>query len=163
MQLQPVGYFSRTHGLKGHLVLQASCELDISGIRAVFIEAGGSQAPYFTEEIKEFSGGFLLKLEGIDTVETAAKLKNKTVLAEAKHIAEEAAFEFLNYKLVDEVKGEVGLIEDLVGTPGNPLLKVNRAGQEVLLPFNADFIVKVRKKEKQLLYHSPEGLLDLYL
>jgi 16S rRNA processing protein RimM len=163
MDLQPIGYFSRTHGLKGHLVLNPSCDIEADHLKALFIEIGGSQAPYFIEEIKDFSSGWLVKLEGVDIVDTAAKLKNKTVLAETKFIIQDRVFEYLYFTLVDAEKGEIGVIEELIDTPGNPLLKVVRAGQEILLPFNADFIQKIKKKEKQLLYNAPGGLLDLYL
>jgi 16S rRNA processing protein RimM len=163
MQFTSVGYFSKTHGLKGHLVLFSQADFDFESVDAIFIEANGSQAPYFIEEIKPFNDGLLVKLEEVSSVEAAAKLKNKTVLVDSKFIFEEEAFEFLNYKLIDKQKGEIGIIEEFINDTGNPLIKIMREGKDNLLPFNEDLIEKIKKKEKQIIYTAPEGLLDLYL
>lgn len=163
MELGALGYFSRTHGLKGHLVLHSDLNFNLKKLKALFVDMNGSQAPYFVEEIKPFSGAYLVKLEGVDNVESSTRLKGKQVQIETKFIPKEKTFEYLDFLLIDEEKGELGRIEGLEEMPGNPLLKVNRAGQEILLPFNRDLIVKVSKKEKQIVYRSPEGLLDIYL
>jgi 16S rRNA processing protein RimM len=163
MQFKSVGYFSKTHGLKGHLVLFSQADFDFGSTTAIFIEQGGSQAPYFVEEMKPFNDGLLVKLEGINSIEEAGKLKNKTVLVDSTFVEEEEEFEFLNYTLIDKQKGEIGKVEEFINDTGNPLLRINRAGQEILLPFNEDFIEKIKKKEKQILYNAPEGLLELYL
>ncbi len=163
MQFKEIGYFSKTHGLKGHLLLFTSVDLEIEQIKAVFIEIGGSQAPYFVEEIKPFTNGFLVKLESVNSVEEANKLKNKTIFADKKLVYEEEEFEFLNFTLFDLEKGEIGLIEEFIDTPGNPILKIMKGDKEILLPFSEDFIEAVKKKEKQLIYRAPEGLLEIYL
>jgi 16S rRNA processing protein RimM len=162
MKLKPVGYFSKPHGLKGHLILFTEMELKPK-LNAVFIEQKGSQAPYFIEEIKPHANGYLVKLESVDDVNAASVLKNKEVLAEEKFILKEDTFEFLDFTLIDEVKGEVGVIEGIEGNPNNPLLKVLAGDKEILLPFNEEFVIKVVRSKKQLFYSAPEGLIDLYL
>lgn len=163
MKLTPIGYFSKTHGLKGHLVLKTTSDFKTNNLQAVFIDLNGSQAPYFIEEMTNFNDGFLVKLETINTVELAAKLKNSEVCIEDKFIIEETDFEFLDFVLMDKLKGEVGVIKELIDTPGNPLIRIEKDGKEILLPFNADFIEKAVKAKKQLFYNAPEGLIDLYL
>jgi 16S rRNA processing protein RimM len=163
MKLKSIGYFSKPHGLKGHLILKTSFDFKQS-IKALFIEMSGSQAPHFLEEMKPFKEGFLVKLEGINRVEEAASFKNKEVLADEKFILKDTnVFEYAGFTLIDKHKGEIGLIEELIDTPGNPLLRVSVAGQEVLLPYNTHFIENVNKAGKQLLYNAPEGLIDMYL
>jgi 16S rRNA processing protein RimM len=163
MKLKPVGYFSKPHGLKGHLILKTSFDFKPT-IKAFFIEISGSQAPYFIEELKPFKEGFLVKLEGINRVEEAASFKNKEVLADEKFILKDNnIFEYSGYTLIDKLKGEIGRIEELIDTPGNPLLRISVAEKEVLLPYNTHFIEKVKKAEKQVLYNAPEGLIDMYL
>lgn len=162
MNLKPIGYFSKPHGLKGHLILFT--QLQFKGkLNVIFIEQGGSQAPYFVEEMKPFNNGFLVKLETINDVNAANVLKNKEILAEDKFLVKEKDFEFLNFALIDEVKGEIGPIEGIEGTESNPLLIVNCKGKQIVLPYNPDFIVKVVKTKKQLLYRAPEGLIDVLL
>lgn len=162
MKLQTIGYFSKPHGLKGHLVLFTDLDFDVD-INVVFIENKGSQAPYFIEEMTEFNKGFLVKLEGINDVNAAAVLKNKEVLADEKFIIEEDEFEFLNFVLIDKSKGEVGVITGIEGSETNPLIVVNVNGKEILLPFAEDLITKIVKTKKQVFYNAPEGLIDMYL
>jgi 16S rRNA processing protein RimM len=162
MKLKPVGYFSKPHGLKGHLILFTSCDLK-NKINAFFIRQKGSEAPYFIEELKPHASGFLVKLESVDDVNAASVLKNKEVLAEEKFVIEEEEFEFLNYTLIDELKGEVGIIEGMEGNSNNPLLKIISGEKEILLPFNEDLVIKIVKTKKQLFYKAPEGLIDMYL
>lgn len=162
MNLKPIGYFSKPHGLKGHLILFTSLDFDES-MNVVFIESKGSQAPYFIEEMTEFNKGFLVKLEGVNDVNAASALKNKEVLADEKYIIKEDEFEFAGFVLIDKIKGEVGEIKGIEGGEANPLLIVEVKGKEVLLPFTEELITKVHKAKKQLHYNAPEGLIDLYL
>ncbi|MBP7808367.1 MAG: hypothetical protein KA163_03650 [Bacteroidia bacterium] len=162
MTLKPIGYFSKPHGLKGHLILFT--EFDFKGkVNVVFIEQSGSQAPFFVEEFKPFQNGYLVKLETINDINAANTLKNKEVLAESKFIIKEKEFEYLNYTLIDELKGEVGQIEGLEGNAANPLLRVISGEKEILLPFSEDLIIKAVKAKKQLFYKAPEGLIEMYL
>ena len=162
MKLKPVGYFSKPHGLKGHLILFTSHDLK-KKINAFFIQQKGSQAPYFIEELKPHASGFLVKLESVDDVNAATALKNKEVLAEEKYVIAEEGFEFAGYTLIDESKGEIGKIAGLEGSPNNPLLQIIAGEKEILLPFNEEFIIKVVKTKKQLFYNAPHGLIDMYL
>lgn len=162
MKLKPIGYFSKPHGLKGHLILFTSLDFD-ENMNVVFIESKGSQAPFFIEEMTEFNKGFLVKLEGINEVNAASALKNKEVLADEKYIIKEDSFEYAGYILIDKTKGEVGEIKGIEGGDTNPLLIVEVNGKEVLLPFMEELITKVIKTKKQLLYDAPEGLIDMYL
>lgn len=163
MNLIPVGYFSKTHGLKGHLILRTTSQFDSEKIKAFFIDMNGSQAPFFIEELNHFNDGFIVRLESVDTIEKAAKLKNMEVCVEDKFFHAEIDFEYLDYTLIDKLKGEVGVIKELIDTPGNPLLRIENKGKEILLPFNTDFILKTVETKKQLFYNAPEGLIDLYL
>ena len=175
MNLIPIGYFSKTHGLKGHLILKITTQINTSKLKVFFIKTNGSQAPYFIEEMTEFKEDYLVKLETIDNVDLAVKLKNSEVSVEEKFIVEEIDFEFLGFTLVDKQNGEVGVVTEFIDTPGNPLLKIDRRDlgdkrdlmnsrdREILIPFNVDFIVRVLKDKKQLIYNIPEGLLEIYL
>ncbi len=162
MKLRSIGYFSKSHGLKGHLILFTDYDLK-KRLNVIFIEQSGSQAPFFIEELKPFNNGFLVKLEGVNDINAAMVLKNKEVLAEEKYIIQEESFEYLNFTLIDEVKGEVGVIEGLEGNGANPLLRVLAGEKEILLPFSTEFIIKSVKVKKQLFYRAPEGLIDMYL
>ncbi|MBL7931654.1 MAG: hypothetical protein JNL60_07125, partial [Bacteroidia bacterium] len=65
MDLKQIGYFSKTHGVKGHLILKSDLYFD-QDLKALFLETqGGGKAPYFISEIKETNQGLIMLLEEI--------------------------------------------------------------------------------------------------
>ena len=68
--------------------------------------------------------------------------------------------ELLNYLLVDETLGEIGLIEQIDNYSGNIVLTVNFRGKELLVPFNDELLIHLDKHKKILTLRFPEGLLD---
>ena len=79
MNTEEIGYISKTHGLKGHVILRLNEYININeeAIKSIFIEINGSQVPYFIEEFRPNNTGYIIKLETIDTVDTSKKLVGK--------------------------------------------------------------------------------------
>ena len=77
MNTQEIGYISKTHGLKGHVILRTNDGLDIDAeiIKSVFLVLNGSQVPYFIEECRPNNTGYILKLD-----EFTSPTKNKFIL-----------------------------------------------------------------------------------
>lgn len=164
MKLISAGYFSKPHGLKGHLVLFTDFEID-EKINAVFIEKNGSQAPYFIEQFNPHPKGYLVKLEGINSVDEAVKFKNHEVFTEEKHLISEPddEFELAGFKLIDKTRGEIGVIMGIDENNNNPLILVQCLEKQILLPYQELFITKIIKSKKELYYNAPDGLIDMYL
>jgi 16S rRNA processing protein RimM len=66
-----------------------------------------------------------------------------------------------DYNVVDKTAGELGQITDLIESTEQALLQVDHNGDEILIPFVEDFIVKIDKRKKILYLNLPEGLIDL--
>jgi ribosomal protein L35AE/L33A len=79
METVEIGYISKTHGLKGHVILRLNeyINIDEETIKSVFLDINGSQVPYFIEECRPNNTGYIIKLETIDTVDTSKKLIGK--------------------------------------------------------------------------------------
>ncbi len=164
MELLEVGYFSKTHGVKGHLILRTEMAILLEDLKALFIEASSGKAPYFIEEIKDSNTGIILRLEEVDTVEKAKPLLGKKVFIDASLVEEEEAdFEWLGYELIDEAKGFLGIVNGVTNNGHQVLLSIPFRGKEVILPLVEDFVQRIDEKEKKLYYNAPEGLIDLYL
>ena len=75
MEVKEIGYISKTHGLKGHVILRLNefVQIDQEAIKSVFLELNGSQVPYFITECKPSNNGYIVKLETIDTIDTSKK------------------------------------------------------------------------------------------
>ena len=72
METKEIGYISKTHALKGQVVLRLLDFIGInSNLTSLFITLNGSQVPYFIEECNPINQGYLLKLETINSIDLA--------------------------------------------------------------------------------------------
>lgn len=167
MDTQEIGYISKTHGLKGHVILRLNELVNIDeNIKSIFLDLNGSQVPYFVEECRPNNSGYIIKLETIDVVETSKKLIGKKAFALADFILEEdeSLKEFIGYAIIDSKLGNIGNIADVDEKTDNPIIKViHPSGIEIILPFNDDFIIEIDDDLKTIEFNAPEGLIEMYL
>ena len=167
MDTQEIGYISKTHGLKGHVILRLNELVNIDeDIKSVFLELNGSQVPYFVTECRPNNTGYILKLETIDVVETSKKLIGKKAFALPDFILEqdESLKEFIGYAIIDSKLGNIGNIADVDEKTDNAIIKViHPSGAEIILPFNDDLIIEIDDDLKTIEFNAPEGLIEMYL
>lgn len=166
-----IGKLVATFGLQGELILRHSLgkKSALKGVEALFLEERkNSFIPYFLEKAsaKDHEHAYL-KLEGIDTKETAQKLVQLQVYLEEADFKQQAAssapLSLLGFTVHDEQQGELGIIEEVIEMPMQVLAKVTIRGKEALLPLNEQSLIKVDKKKQVVYLQLPEGLLDIYL
>lgn len=167
MELEEIGYISKTHGLKGHLILKLKEDIFLKNdISSLFLEINGSNVPYFLEEIKLANQGYILKIESIDTVDLAKKLigKRASCLIDFIEVDEDNLDEFIGYAIRDHEYGNIGVITEVNSKTENVVIKVNHpSGAEIFLPFNDDLIIEIDDDIKLIDFKAPEGLIALYL
>lgn len=164
MELDAIGYFTKTHGVKGHLILRNEKDFELEGLQAVFLDSPTGKAPYFIQELKDAAQGLILKLEEVDAVEVAKKFIGKTVYIETRFIIEnEAESNYLDYQIIEKRLGPLGKV---LGTSDNgqqELLSVKYLNKEIILPLAEEFIEKIDDDAKIIWYTAPEGLIEIYL
>jgi len=167
MDTQEIGYISKTHGLKGHVILRLNEFVNIDeDIKSIFLDLNGSQVPYFVEECRPNNAGYIIKLETIDVVDTSKKLIGKKAFALSDFILEEddSLREFIGYSIIDTKLGNIGNIADVDEKTDNAIIRViHPSGIEIILPFNDDFIVEIDDDLKTIEFNAPEGLIEMYL
>ncbi len=164
MDLEVIGYFSKTHGVKGQLIIRADKDFSINDVKAVFIETPTGIAPYFVKTFSESNNGFIIELEDIDAVEKAKKLIGKQVRINADLINEtEAEFDWMGYEVIDKHYGSLGTVFSVSDNGQQVLVTIKFKEKEVILPLADDFIEKIDENEKKLFFNAPEGLIDVYL
>lgn len=167
MDTQEIGYISKTHGLKGHVILRLNELVNIDEeIKSIFLDMHGSQVPYFVTECRPNNTGYILKLETIDVVETSKKLIGKKAFALPNFILEEdeSLKEFIGYAIIDSKLGNIGNITDVDEKTDNAIIKViHPSGKEIILPFNDDLIIEIDDDLKIIEFNAPEGLIEMYL
>jgi 16S rRNA processing protein RimM len=165
-----IGKLVAVHGLKGELLLKHSFgkKTSLKGLQAIFIEEKkDSFIPWFVESAKiKGEKETYIKLEGIDTRETAAQLTQKEIwLPEIdfkRFAAKSAPAGLLGYSIINE-KENVGQILEVIEQPHQLLCRLDIKGKEVLIPIHETTLQKIDHKKKQVIVSLPEGLLDVYL
>jgi 16S rRNA processing protein RimM len=168
MQTHEIGYISKTHGLKGHVILRLNEDIFINHekITAIFLDINGSQVPYFIEECKPNNAGFIVKLDTIDHVDTSKKLIGKKAFCLNEFISENenSLSYFVGYAVIDSVHGNIGNIVDVNDKTDNVVITiVHPNGAEIILPFNDDLINEIDDDLKTVDLNAPEGLIEMYL
>jgi 16S rRNA processing protein RimM len=164
MELGEIGYFSKTHGIKGQLILKCDRDFYFEEAKALFIERSGSKAPYFVSEIKETNDSLIVLLEEVNSVEQAKLLVGKKVFADASLFDEEDKQDnWIGYELVDEERGSLGKIIEVSDNGAQLLVSVLYKEKEVILPLTDDFIESIDDSAKIIKFKAPVGLIDIYL
>lgn len=162
-RLVVLGSISRTHGVKGHVLIRSAfSDIELNIGEPVFVDLQGP-VPFFVAETKQSGGNLVLKLDWIDDMDAAEKLVGSELLVEHDKVNEEELDEpFVGWKVSDEVLGEVGEVVEFREMPHQSLLVIASAeGKEMLIPFVEDFVVELKEEDKLILMNLPEGLLDL--
>jgi len=164
MELSVIGYFTKTHGVKGHLVLKDEANFVLEGLNAIFLESATGKAPYFIEEAKETNNGIILKLEELDSVEKAKKFIGKEVFIESRFVEEEELEQnFVGFELIDKTLGSLGKITNVSHNGLQDLIVLVYQGREVILPLVEEFVEKIDEENRTIFYNAPRGLVEVYL
>lgn len=164
-----IGKLAASHGLQGDLVLQHSLgkKTTLKGLETLYLEEGKDNfLPYFIEKtsIKSETETYI-KLEGIDTKETARKLTPKEVWLEEndfnKFAAKAAPISLLGFSMIDG-SNDLGEIIEVIEQPHQVLCTIMYKGKEAFIPVHEASLVKLDKKNKKVYVDIPEGLLDIY-
>lgn len=163
MNLIEVGYFSKTHGLKGQLHLNITTHFSIEICSALFVQLPSGQSPQFIAEFRETKNGFIISLEELDHIDKAKLFIGKKVLVDEEFILESDEDNYVGFKLIDETFGDMGIISSVENTGTNPVMHLTFKGKEILLPLTHDLVKKIEDDTKTIYYKSPQGLIDMYL
>lgn len=164
MEISFIGYFCKTFGIKGLLVLKSETAFFFNKLDALFIETSVGRAPFFIREIRENNIGLIVNLEEIDSVEKAKLLLEKKIFINSELIIKNATeINYVGYSVIDKKQGLLGTILSTSYNGSQILLYLNYRGKELILPFVNIFIEKIDKERKKIFFNSPEGLINLYL
>lgn len=165
-----IGKLVAVHGLKGELLLKHSLgkKTSLKDIKALFIEENkNSFLPWFIENAKAKNDEeVLLKLESIDTRESAFRLTQKEIWLQEndfkKIAAKSAPINLLGYIVINNNES-LGEILEVIEQPHQLLCRLEIKTKEVLIPLHEDSLEKVDHKKRTVKVNLPEGLLDIYL
>jgi 16S rRNA processing protein RimM len=164
-----IGKLAASHGLTGDIVLQHSLgkKTSLKGLETIFVEEGKDNfMPYFitAASIKNDKEVFI-KIEGIDTKETARKLTPKEVWITEddfkKFAAKSSPISLLGFHLINDEE-DLGEILEVIEQPHQILCAILLDGKEALIPIHDESLEKIDKKNRKVFVTLPDGLLDIY-
>jgi len=164
-QYLEVGKIANTHGIDGRVVIDTWSDSveDFTKLKTIYLKDGDN---YLPKECKSSNhkGRALCKITGIDTMDAAILLKNKTVYANRSDIkiSEGAHFivDLIGLPLIDNNSGiTYGTIKDVIPSSSSDIYLVSCLdGIERMMPAVKEYVNRV---EEDAIYVSPiPGMLD---
>lgn len=139
------------------------------GMESVFVELGKNLVPFFIEKCRLHKSSLLrISFEDIKSETDADGLLGTKLylpLSLLPKLPDDQFYyhEVIGFKMIDEVHGDIGIIESINDSSSQVLFEVKKEGKELLIPVSDDIIKKVDKKNAIIYVATPEGLVDLYL
>jgi 16S rRNA processing protein RimM len=166
-----LGYIAKLHGFKGEvsLFLDVTNPLEYENLDKIFVDINGFLTPFFIKSLTlRPKSQATLKIDGINSDKEAQQILKRSVylpLVDLPQLSGKNFYdhEVVGFDLIDLTFGKVGVIQQIIDLPVNPLIQVDASGKEVLIPFVKDLIQEVKRNEKQLIVKAPEGLIAIYL
>ena len=136
-QFLEAGQVVNTHGVRGEVKIVPWCDSPefLCGFDTLYIDG----APVKVRESRPHKGNVLARLEGVDDVNAAMRLKNKVVsidrtgvvLPEGRHVLAD----LIGLKVVNDDTGEeLGILEEVLTPPAHEVYVVRGGGKEYLIP-----------------------------
>ncbi len=166
-QLMEIGQIVNTYGIKGFLKVVPYTD-DITrfeNLKSIYVETKNSLKTFIIEDVKYSKNLVLLKLKGIDDINTAEIYKNcylKIDRKDAVELPEDSYFiiDLIGITVFSDNDEELGNIVDVYSTGANDIYVVkNQLGKQVLLPAIGEVIKDVDIQNKKMIVHLIEGLV----
>jgi 16S rRNA processing protein RimM len=159
----PVGRVTRTHGLKGELKFFPADQDDLVVQNDQRIRLG--EATFKIKSVRGAKSPFIVKFEGIDSIEAAQILSGQEVLVakedfESLPVGEYYRFEIEGLKAFDDTGKYYGVIEDVIATGSNDVYVVREDGKEWLVPMIDSVVQSIDLEQGKLIFHCVEGLFE---
>ncbi len=165
-----VGKIVKTHGLKGEVTLRIDDERfdEIEDLNYFLLDMNDKLIPFFIENISFHSNKSFILFQDLKTIEAANQIVGKDVYLPLDLLPEKDGNDFYSHEVVgflvvDEEKGELGIVQEIIEYPTQSLIQILINGKEVLIPIHDDIIQDVDREEKKIYIEAPNGLIDMYL
>ena len=164
-----LGRITKPWGVKGQVVmfLDVDTPEDYLGLDSAFVEVKGQLVPYFFHLDNLNGNKAVATFEDLSPDQAAALVGHPLYLPlDLLPKLEGNKFYFhevLGFKVVDEEKGDIGTLQQVIEYPAQPLFQIIKNDTEILIPVIDEVIKKVDRDTKTLFIAAPNGLIDLYL
>ena len=166
-----LGKIVKKYGLKGELLAKLDTDEpeNYENLASIFLENRGKLVPYFLNKSTLHKANTLrLDIEDVNNMEDADALIGKSIYLPLDSLPKLTGNKFYfheitGFQAVDEKLGPIG---EIVGVndqaPQAFFIIKDEHGNEILIPVSDNFIKKVDRDQKVIIFDTPEGLIDIY-
>lgn len=164
--LLEVGQIVNSYGIKGFLKVVPLVDNNhqFKEFEKLYIQENRIYRELKLEEVKFSKNLVLLKVEGIDRIEEALKLKNLYLYAKREDIKlEEGAYfivDLIGLEVYTEEGELLGTLKEVLQPGANDVYVVeNKENKQILLPVIPDVVKQINIAEKKVIVHLLNGLI----
>lgn len=167
-ELISIGRIVGTHGYKGILKVIPLTDFPerFKDLQQIDLTQGAKVTRYKVEYCSPYKDMLLMKLEGIDDLETAQIYRNALLGVEEKDVFALPPGYYYHFQLVglavyDTEKGYLGVLKEVLETGANDVYAVDSAVYgEILLPAIQQVILDIDLNAQKMTVKLLDGLLD---
>jgi len=166
-----LGKIVKKYGLKGELLAKIDTDEPetYENMESVFLEIKGKLIPFFLNKTSLHKATTLrLDFEDINNIDDADTLIGKSLYLPLDSLPELTGNKFYfheitDFNALDENLGRIGKITGVNDhTPQAFFIITDDKNNEILIPVSDQFIKKVDRKNKTIIFETPDGLIDIY-
>jgi 16S rRNA processing protein RimM len=161
-----VGYLRRAHGVRGEMVMEIHTDFPERLKPKTKVFVGEDYQPMTIAAARNHGEGLLIKLNGIDTPEDAARYRNQLVYVTAADRpplpkGQFYVHELIGFDVMDEEENIIGQLTEILQTGANDVYVVTRPdASEILLPVIPSVVLNIDADRRQIRVRIIPGLLD---
>lgn len=160
-----IGQIVSTHGIKGEVRVNPWCDSPdfLKKFKTLYFDKNGESS---LKVISRIHGNIvLMKIDGVDTVEDAAKLRNKVLYMDRNdaHIEKNSYFiqDLIDCKVCDADSGkEYGVLSDVSQTGANDVWHIKNGENEYLIPAIPDVVISADVEKGIILIRPLKGIFE---
>jgi 16S rRNA processing protein RimM len=165
--LSYAGFIVKPHGFKGEVILglESLSPDEFPEVDFIFLKLDGLPVPFKLKDTTLKGGNLIVRLEDVDSEETAKKLNGTEVYLEPFEMesVDVPGFEDLKgFEAIDETEGSLGVIVLVEELPMQLIAHCDFHGKELLFPLNESLVRSIDMNTKRVYVQLPEGLADIY-
>lgn len=161
-----VGKIVGTHGVRGMVRIQPWCDTPefLCGFKRLYLDDAGNTS-VSVNSAKPHGNVVIAALQGVDSIESAEKYRNKVLYISRKDalLDDDQYFieDLIGCTVYDADTGEVlGQISDVSQTGANDVWHITRDSREYLIPCIDDVVLKVELDEGRVVIRPLKGIFE---
>ena len=160
------GKVINTHGCHGGIKLDSWCNApeDLASLKQIYLKKNGEYTPFRVLKASVFKQFVIFTLKGIDTMDLALALKNKTVYAKRSDFnledGEYFIADMIGLKVIHADSGKIlGTLVEIINRGASDIYVVKTPDGEKMMPAVDEFVDHVNIKEG-VFVRPIDGMLD---